>query len=242
MHNTYIVDPETNTSALPYRPRDEKLEKLYRRACCGSVAGILLWTVLLLVAIFVPIGVLFAKGQLGSNSSQRLEAAPLTLTSLVFPSTATSNAVEVSISTGVSTTTETVTSVSTYSAISTETITSMVTSISVSIVTYSGPSTFATTEAVTITDVETAITTVSENTSPSERSVSFTTVEVTTTTVLNLPTVRTIENTITSTGSFMVHPTTLSATGIFVSPLVEVTVLPDEPLTFSLAPALRPTS
>ncbi|ETI28633.1 hypothetical protein G647_01084 [Cladophialophora carrionii CBS 160.54] len=249
MHNMYVVDPETNTSALPYRTRNEKLEKLYRRACCGSVAGILLWIVLLLVAIFVPIGVLLAKGQLGSHSPQQLEPAPSTLTSWVFPSTASSTALVIAISPGMLTTTETVTSVPMYPAISTETVTSVVTSISVSIVTYSGPSIAVTMEAVTTTDIETITatakqTTAPKTTSPDERSVSFTTVEVTTTTVLNLPTVHIIENTITSTGSFMVHPTTLSATATqaFVSPLVEATILPDVTPTFSLAPAVRPTS
>ncbi|OCT44149.1 hypothetical protein CLCR_00701 [Cladophialophora carrionii] len=235
MQNMYVVDPETNTPALPYRTRDEKLEKLYRRACCGSVAGILLWIALLLVAIFVPIGVLLAKGQLGSHSPQQLEPAPSTLTSWVFPSTASSTALVIAISPGMSTTTETVSSV--------------VTSISVSIVTYPGPSTAIATGEVTTTAIETITatakqTTVTEATSAGERSVSFTTVEVTATTVLNHPTVHTIENTITSTGSFMVHPTTLSATATqaFVSPLVGATILPDVTPTFSLAPAVRPTS
>ncbi|EXJ64683.1 hypothetical protein A1O7_01021 [Cladophialophora yegresii CBS 114405] len=228
MHNMYVVDPETNTSALPYRTHNEKLERLYRRACCGSVAGVLLWIVLLLVAIFVPIGVLVATGQLGSHSPPQLQTAPPTLTSWVFPATAASTAVVVSILPGMSTTTETVASIVGSSATSAETVTSVVTSISVSIVTYSGPSTATTMEPVATTEVQTVTVIPVEITTQGERSISFTTIEVTTTTVLNLPTVHTIEHTVTSTGSFMVHATTLSATATqpFVNPLVGVTVLP----------------
>jgi len=58
----YVVDPETHTTALPGRPsRPNKLEGLYRTACCGSVAGIILWILALLMIVFVPVVVLLNR-------------------------------------------------------------------------------------------------------------------------------------------------------------------------------------
>lgn len=58
----YVVDPETHTTGLPGRPsRPNKLERIYRTACCGSVAGIILWILALLMVVFVPLGVILAR-------------------------------------------------------------------------------------------------------------------------------------------------------------------------------------
>ncbi|EXJ95396.1 hypothetical protein A1O1_00517, partial [Capronia coronata CBS 617.96] len=152
----YIIDPETNTTALPYRPgHSSSLEKLYRRACCGSPAGLLLWILGLLVAIVVPIAVLYARGRLSHDPkpmAAELEssASPISLVSVTLPEPSTT----ISISTSITTTT--ISSISTETVLSTATLMTTVTSVSVSTVTYSPPSTVLVTTSVVTTATPTA--------------------------------------------------------------------------------------
>ncbi|KAJ9608797.1 hypothetical protein H2200_006568 [Cladophialophora chaetospira] len=129
MQPMYIVDPETNTSPLPYRPYGSKVEKVYRRYCCGSIAGILLWIVLLLVCIFVPLGVLIASGKLGPRSSDKLAVvSTYNPTSSMVPTPTPTVTTTISASKESST------------GVATDTVTSLITSVAVSTVTYTPPS------------------------------------------------------------------------------------------------------
>ena len=63
--NPYVnpyVDPTTNTERLPYRPAPRgKLEKAYRRWCCGSIIGLILWILGAVCLITVPIVVVVLR-------------------------------------------------------------------------------------------------------------------------------------------------------------------------------------
>ncbi|KEF60202.1 uncharacterized protein A1O9_05052 [Exophiala aquamarina CBS 119918] len=156
----YVVDPETRTMALPGRPsRPNKLEKLYRTACCGSAAGILLWILALLMVVFVPVGVILARNNSQSPSTQQtLPTSPSVVTMSV-----TLSAANVS---PISTVTETTTEVTTETTTSISTLTSVITTVSVSLLTYSPPSTatVVVTSAVTTTNTATSVSTVTGST------------------------------------------------------------------------------
>ncbi|KAL2431131.1 hypothetical protein ABEF95_003533 [Exophiala dermatitidis] len=127
IHPMYVVDPETHTEALPYRPsHPTSLEKIYRRACCGSPGGILLWILGLLAAVIVPIVVLYARGNLSHNgaanatpvaAAETTTPSPSTLMSTVTDTAPASTPSQPSTTTStfltISTTTTTLTSIST---------------------------------------------------------------------------------------------------------------------------------
>ncbi|EHY57933.1 hypothetical protein ABEF92_001711 [Exophiala dermatitidis] len=175
IHPMYVLDPETHTEALPYRPsHPTSLEKIYRRACCGSPGGILLWGLGLLAAIVVPIVVLYARGNLSHNAANPGPVAAAetttptsstlisTVTDTAPASTPTPPSTTTSTFLTISTTTTTLTSISTDTAVSTETAitTETTVSVSVSTMTYSPPipSTVMTTILVTTTATSTATT------------------------------------------------------------------------------------
>ena len=221
MQPMYVMDPETNTAALPYRSNVSKLEKTYRTACCGSIAGILLWIFLVLTAIFVPIGLLAASGKFSHSN----ELSTTTISAMVSP-TATS------LSTGLTTTT---TSLSTLTSVSTVTVTSVVTSLSVSIVTYSGPSTVILTTAVTTTNTQTSVSTVSP---PSvQTSLSTTTVSISPPSVSTTTTVSTVTPPSSPPTVTLVRTQTQ---GRFITPFISV-VTTLYPIT-EFAPWISPSS
>ncbi|KAI1623819.1 hypothetical protein EDD37DRAFT_682032 [Exophiala viscosa] len=221
-----LVDPETHTEALPYRPhRSGGLQKFYRTACCGSIVGILLWVFALLFAIFVPIGALLARGQLHSSG---LNTASTSMSTLTTTSTTTA------VSTDVSRLMSTITTVSIATTVSISIVTSMVTSISVSIVTYSPPPTVTVTTALTTTDGTTSLSTVTE-----ESDTAAITETIETTTIVPSPSTS-APSTTTSIDEPVVVPTT-----VFWPSTLTLTDKETETLRASMAsiivPVLQPT-
>ena len=50
---SFYVDPTTGTTALPLRPKERQVDKVYRRLCCGSCWGVAIWIV---AVLFILIG------------------------------------------------------------------------------------------------------------------------------------------------------------------------------------------
>lgn len=69
--NLAYDDPTTNSERLPPRPRDRSaLEKTYARWCCGSILGIIAWTVGVFLSITVPIVVVALRNLVSLTKSQ----------------------------------------------------------------------------------------------------------------------------------------------------------------------------